>query len=123
MLKYKSYYVYDFKTESIRVADGPDHDAALDWYAQATKDRFTYDDDKWAFDIALDCIRNMTDEECERIQRDGEITDYHFGYGMYVRNHYIHKSKRHRVVVADIVSDAVEDFIYTILKKEEKATK
>ena len=118
MLKYRSYYIYDFETESIRVADGPDHDAACDLYALMTENRFEHDVDRWAFDIALDCVRNMTDEECERIQRDGKIPDFHFGYGMEVRNKYIYPSELHPYEEADDVSSAVEECVYAILTSQ-----
>ena len=120
MLKYKSYYVYDFETESIHVAEGNDHEAACKLYAQMTENRFEHDDDRWAFDIALDCIRKMLDVEYECIKRDGKIPDFHSGYGMYVRNKYIHPSKLHRFVIADNVSSTVEKFIYSILMEEEQ---
>lgn len=115
LLKYKAYYLYDYEFEDIQVAEGDDHDAAYDLYDQVTKDAFANDEDKWAFDIALDCVRNMTDEERELIQKRGEITDYHFGYGMYIRNHYVYPSKKHFYIMADDVSSDVEKFIYAIL--------
>lgn len=121
ILKYRSYYVYDFEFEDIQVAEGNDHDAAQALYEKMTKDCVTDAEDKWAFDIALDCIRNMTNEECERIREQGEIADYHFGYGMHVRNKYVYPSKSHFVVMADDVSSTVEEFIYAILIEEENA--
>ena len=50
---------------------------------------------------------------CNRLRP--QIGDYHFGYGMYVRNHYVHPSKYHAYFMADHVSGRVADFIYTIL--------
>ena len=115
LFKYKSYYEYDFESETIQVAEGDDHEAAQELYAQITKDCLTHEDDKWAFDIALDCIRNMTDEDCARIKQEGEIPMYHFGYGMYVRNRYVHPSEKHTYIEADMISSRVEDYIYAIL--------
>ena len=103
------------------MAEDDDHDAAQELYAQVTKDAFGSAEEKWAFDIALDCVRNMKDKERERIQKDGEIPFFHFGYGVYVRNHYIHSSKKHTYFMADDVSSTVEDFIYAILIEEENA--
>lgn len=120
LFKYKSYYVYDFEREAIQVIEGDEYKEAYNLYAQITKDCFTYEDDKWAFDIALDCVRNMTDEECERIKKEGAIPFYHFGYGLHVRNKYIHPSKLRAYIMADNVSSAVENFIYAILNVEEK---
>ena len=53
-----------------------------------------------------------------RTKTEGKIPDFHFGYGMYVRNRYIHPSKLHFVPMADDVSSAVEDFIYTIINSK-----
>ena len=121
ILKYKSYFVYDFEFEDIQVAEGDEHDAAQELYDRLTKDCVSDDANKWAFDIALDCIRNMTNEECASIRAHGEIADYHFGYGMHVRNKYVHPSKAHFYGMADGVSSDVEKFIYAILIEEENA--
>ena len=121
LLKYKAYYIYDYEFEDIQVAEGDEHDAAQELYAQVTKDAFGSAEEKWAFDIALDCVRKFTDEECEIIKSQGKIANYHFGYGMYVRNHYIHPSKAHLYGMADDMSSTVEDFIYAILIEEENA--
>ncbi len=115
LLKFRDYYEYDFDCEVIRVMDGALHDEAKALYSHFIKDFFMKDTDKWAFDIALDCVHNFTDDECEIIQRQGEIFDYHFGYGMYVRNRYVHPSKLHSYYMADNVSSAVAGYIYTIL--------
>ena len=119
IFKYRSYYVYDFESEAIIVAQGKEHAEASDLYDQTVKN-FEYDFDKWAFDIALDCIRNFTDQEIEDIKKQGEITDYHFGYGMYVRNKYVYKAKKHFAPMADYISSEVEKFIYAVLLDEQK---
>lgn len=115
LIKYRSYYEYDFGCEALRVNDGEDSEEAQNLYSHFVRDYFLDGDDKWALDIAIDCVHNFTDEEIEIIQRQEEIGDYHFGYGMYVRNHYIHPSKYHVYFMADHVSGRVADFIYTIL--------
>ena len=121
LLKYISYYEYDFKEEAVYIADGDESSKAYNLYREMVTQRCEDLEQKWALDIALDCVRNMTDKERELIQKQGEIADYHFGYGMYVRNHYVHPSKKHFVVMADDVSSTVEDFIYAILIEEENA--
>ena len=113
LLQYISYYVYDFESEAILVADGDEQATAYDLYAKAAKKLEYFD--KWAFDIALDCVRNFTDKEIEDIKKQGKIADYHFGYGMYVRNKYVHKSKKHLYPMADDISSFVERFIYAII--------
>ena len=77
LMAYRSYYEYDFDCEVVRVIDGEEHDAAKELYAHIVKNYFLKDDDKWAFDIALDCVHNFTDEEVGIVQRQGEIGDYH----------------------------------------------
>ena len=121
ILKYRSYYEYDFKHEAIYVAEGDESSKAYRLYREMVMERCPEIEDKWALDIALDCVRNFTDEECEIIKKQGKIANYHFGYGLYVRNHYIHPSKAHFYGMADDVSSAVEDFIYAILIEEENA--
>lgn len=115
LLNYRNYYVYDFDCEAIRVADGELHDEAEELYSRFVKNHFMKDNEKWFFDIALDCVRNFTDEECSIIKEQEEIAGYHFGYGMYVRNHYVHCSKFHSFFMADSVSGRVAGYIYTIL--------
>jgi hypothetical protein len=115
LLSFREYYEYDLECEVIRIADGEFRDQAKELYSHIVRDFFLKDDDKWAFDIALDCVHNFTDEECKIINRQGEIGDYHFGYGMYVRNHYVHPSKLHSYFMADNVSGRVAAFIYTIM--------
>ena len=121
LLKYISYYEYEFKEEAVYIADGDESSKAYDLYKDTVKQRCEDLDQKWALDIALDCVRNMPNDQRERIQKEGEIPFYHFGYGVYVRNHYIHSSKKHFVVMADDVSSTVEKFIYAILIEEENA--
>ena len=115
IFEYRSYYEYDFEQEAIYVAKGDESSKAYDLYKQMVMELCPEIEDKWAFDIALDCVRNMTDEDCSLIKEKGEIPMYHFGYGMYVRNRYIHPSKKHTYFMADDVSSTVADYIYAIL--------
>ena len=115
LLAYLDYYAYDFDCEVIRVRDGDLHDEAKDLYAHIVQDFFLADDDKWAFDIALDCVRQFTAEEWAIINRQGQIGDYHFGYGMHVRNQYVYPSKLHIFFMPDDMSRRVEEFIYSIM--------
>ena len=121
ILKYRSYYVYDFEFEDIQVAEGEDHDAAQELYERMLKDCVANDDDKWRFDIALDCVRNFTEADCANIREQGEIPFFHFGYGVTVRNKYVYPSQKHTYLMADNVSSDVENYIYAILIEEENA--
>ncbi len=40
--------------------------------------------------VAEDCVTNMTDEIKRQFIGDPDPYDFHFGYGMYIRNHYIY---------------------------------
>lgn len=115
LLKYISYYEYDFEEEAVYIADGDEKSKAYNLYTYTAKKDCEDLEQKWAFDIALDCVRNMPNDLRERIQKEGEIPFYHFGYGVYVRNHYIHSSSKHLYLEADYISSIVEKFIYAIL--------
>lgn len=70
----------------------------------------------WAFDIALDCVRNMKDSDRDYLKESYNI---HFhGYGMYIRNRYIHCATIHKAYLsADHQCSIVLEFIYTILHR------
>lgn len=123
IFEYRSYYEYDFEQEAIYVAKGDESSQAYNLYREMAMERCPEIEDKWALDIALDCVRNMTEEECALIREQGKIPFYHFGYGMTVRNKYVHPSKKHTCFVADDVSSTVEDYIYAILCSEESQIK
>lgn len=46
-------------------------------------------EDEFVKAVAKDCIKSLSEEEKDYI-RNNPDDDYHFGYGMYIRNHYIH---------------------------------
>ena len=86
-------FVYDKELEKI-VFDKTDKSIkAKNSYDNLIK-KYNLDEDenqKWAFDIALDCVRNMRDEDRDYLRESYDV-DF-FGYGMYVRNEYIHCAK------------------------------
>ena len=69
----------------------------------------------WCFDIALDCISNMSGEDLSYISKHPQVTEYHFGYGMWIRNNYIHCSKRDDFMMADDISGEVLRDIFAIV--------
>ncbi len=115
LLFYKSYYAYDFEREELFITEGELHDKAQTLYTQIVEARNLSEDDKWMLSIALDCIRDFSETDIAMILKEGEIIDYHFSYGMYVRNRYVHPSKLHTNYMADDVSERVAEFIYAIL--------
>ena len=114
-LFYKSYYAYDFEREELFITEGELHDKAQTLFNQIVQDRNLSEDDKWMLSIALDCIRDFSEKDIALIRKEGQIFDYHFSYGMYVRNRYAHPSKLHTNYMADDVSERVAEFIYAIL--------
>ena len=109
-------FVYDFDEEKIVFNDSSCSLAARKMYESYIK---TYDisgNEKWAFDIALDCVRNMKSGDREYLKESCEV-DF-FGYGLYIRNKYIHCAKRHHGFFGgDHQCSVVLSFIYTILHR------
>lgn len=116
LLDYIDSYVYNHDTEEIMIKNSPDAPKALALYQKMLKDYSMEEDEylKWSFDIALDCVREMNDKDRHYLTHSYEV-DFH-GYGMFVRNRYIHCSKKHRYFLcADGQSSKVLGLIYTIL--------
>ena len=47
---------------------------------------------EFVFEVAEDCFANLTEEQKEIINDNPNSLDYHFGYCMYIRNHYIYNN-------------------------------
>lgn len=43
-------------------------------------------------DVAKDCLANLSDEDKEYLMKHPFELDYHFSYGLYIRNKYIHNT-------------------------------
>lgn len=116
LLDYIDSYVYNHDTEEIMIKNSPDAPKALALYQKMLKD-YSMEEDKylkWSFDIALDCVREMNNEDRLYLSHSYEV-DFH-GYGMFVRNKYIHCAKVHRCFLcADGQSSKVLGLIYTLL--------
>ena len=117
LMDYIDYYVYSYDEEKIIIQDGEKKNKAQFVYEQITK---TYGisekkNNIWAFDIALDCLRNLDDKDRTYIGENPEYHLYHFSYSMYVRNQYIHCAKKHMVFMADHISGEVMGYIFTVL--------
>ena len=115
LLKYRDYYVYSTEHEFLRIKHGEYREDAINTYSNIVKHLYLQNEERWAFDIALDCIRNFTDSEITFIQEHKEILDYHFYYGMHVRNKYVHPSRFHAYLMADDVSSLVYDYLIGIV--------
>ena len=139
LLLYLQNFVYDRDKEEIRIINSSDADKAAEVYNRAVlsileegKDpvllRTQCDPDReegslwrrtsetqWELDIAIDCIRKMSDEDRTYIKEHPWTSEYHFGYAMHIRNEYIHPAHRHHVWMADSVSSEVMQKIFSIL--------
>ncbi len=73
-------------------------------------------------EVAIDCVANMKEEDKEYIRNNPFASDYHFGYAMYIRNHYIHNkdfSEAGFRVSADDISSKIMKCIFSLLLPEE----
>lgn len=70
---------------------------------------------KWVFDIVLDCVRRMNEQDREYVRKHLQTTEYHFGYAMGIRNRYVYPSKNHDYFEPDDISSQVMKRIFTIV--------
>ena len=115
LLKYRGHYIYSLRDEFLRIGYGDDREGAVKTYSDLIKNLYLQGEERWAFDIALDCVRRFTEEEIDTITRNKEIENYHFGYGLYVRNQYVHPSLFHACLMPDHISSLVYNFIIAII--------
>ena len=114
LLKYRDYFHY-ISYEIVIIRAGDERDQAILAYSEAIRNCFLSGENKWALDIALDCLRNLKAEEIEQIQKTDKIEEYHFGLGLWVRNRYIFPSNFHFYISADRISSLVKDFLIAII--------
>ena len=115
LLNYIDYYIYSFASERICIAEGTAHDAAQEIYSHIIRSQQLQGDEVWAFDIALDCIREMSELERAILSKEGTLSPHHFGYGLRIRNKYLYPAKCHVLQSADEQSEQVMRVILTIL--------
>ena len=118
LVDYIDFYIYDKDSETVIISDSPETGKAKEVY-ESFLEKYNIKNNrtlKWSFDIALDCIRNLKEEDRAYLRENCEV-DF-FGYGLYIRNKYIHCSKLHRSFFADSQCSQVLSFIYTIMHYE-----
>lgn len=59
-------------------------------YEEIIEKYFKDENSIWCFDIALDCISSMSGEDLSYISKHPQVTEYHFGYGMWIRNNQLY---------------------------------
>ena len=124
LLEYINEYIYDYDEEEIFIKHSSHADKAEDCYEKAVsavrqhisdEDISEYLEEKWCLDIARDCVRGMSEDDRNYIRDNMDASKYHMGYGMYIRNQYIHSAKQHEYFDADGFSGHVMNMIFTIL--------
>ena len=132
LLEYINYYQYSKEDEEIKIIPSPYEEEAKKQYETALRAigsglrRRTEDDElflfggdsrKWHLDVAIDCVRQMDENDRTYVANHLQTTDYHFGYAMGIRNEYIHPAKKHHSFMADNDSTEIMKVIFSILHK------
>ncbi len=79
-------------------------------------------EDEFITGVAKDCISNLKDEDKQYLCDNPHRTDYHFGYALYIRNHYIHNKDFSDVdffVEPDHLSGQIMERIFSFLLPDE----
>jgi len=130
LLDYIDYYVYSFEDEEVIIKNGPDAEKALEEYNKGLVsmglENFSYDINnnkyarlfKWVYDVAIDCVRNMSFDDKLYISTHLDTSIHHLDYALEIRNTYIHRSKKHKRFYADGVSTCVMKMIFSIISTE-----
>lgn len=117
LLEHIDSYVYDHDSEELIIEDTEArqiYDRIIIEYHLAPE-KYYFNSIKWEFDIALDCVRQLSQEKRDFINDNFTGVFYHDGYLMYVRNHYIHCAKKHEVLMPDDCSSQIFSFIRSII--------
>ncbi len=121
LLPYMGLYYYDFETERLILKASEKSAEAAEAYNRAvialigdpkdSKSDFCrpvllglseIDDvyktpvGQWEMDIAIDCVRKMSEDDRQYMCDHPWTTEYHHGYGTWIRNKYIHPTRLHR---------------------------
>lgn len=115
LLEYIDEYVYIQEDEEIVIRYSARAENAKRVYDKGLKLAGEGEYEKWLYDIALDCVRRMSQEDIEYVKKHLYSTDYHFGYAMGIRNTYIHPSKKHTYFEADNTSSSVMTRIFSLV--------
>lgn len=112
LLDYIDSYIYVTDKEEISIVYNEKASEASRVYQHFLKEA---GENKWEFDIALDCVRQMDEASREMILKQLNYYQHHFGVGMVIRNHYVHPSVRHGYFEAENISGTAFGIILTIL--------
>ena len=114
-LNYLDAYFYNEETESLDIRFRPEAQEAMAFH-QTVIGQFGLDrEDRWILEIALDALRQLPQRDRDFMAVHMNDSDYHFDLGLWIRNTYIHPSRKYGRLMADSVSSAAIRFIFTIL--------
>ena len=78
--------------------------------------------DKFVSDAADDIVLNISSEDKKKLLEQPDYSRHHFGFGMYIRNHYIYSKEGGMPLpgfLADSVSHKIFDRVIELLKQEQ----
>ena len=110
LMEYINCYRYDKKEEEIVIVHSPYDEAAKEVYDKAR--RLCR---QWYLDMAIDCVREMSENDRDYILHHMNSIKYHHGYAMGIRNEYIHCSAKHFTLMPDDDSTQVMKVIFSII--------
>ena len=115
LLEYIDEYVYLQEDEAIVIRYGERSPEAQKSYNSALEIVGDDAELKWFFDIALDCVRKLSDADREYIKNNMNTSTYHMELAMKIRNQYIYSAEKHSPWDADWISSCVMKCIFSIL--------
>lgn len=117
IIKYIDSFIYDYKNEKIIILPSSNNNAEkyYNHFKKLLSKCYGKDNNsKWYLDIALECLRCLDKNELEIFVKEPILDNYYYGFGMHMRNQYIHSSKLHEIDDADYISDQVLRVIFTL---------
>lgn len=115
LLEYIDEYVYMQEDEEIVIRYSAKAENAKRVYEKGLKLAGKEKYEKWLYDIALDCVRRLSQKDIEYVKKHLYSNEYHSGYSMEIRNMYVHPAKKHYYFLADHVSTSVMKRIFSLV--------
>ena len=79
------------------------------------------DEEQFVEYVANDCISRLSEKDKQTLRENPDPIALHFGYGMYIRNHYIHGKRLKFMCLSsdDLSADIIERIIAKLGYKDE----
>ncbi len=71
-------------------------------------------------DVANKCIKKLSDEDKKYMREHTDSSEYHFSYGLYIRNHYIHNKNLFEKGIRAMPDELSDHIVARIIEKLEK---